>query len=80
MERDIAYYLKRIIGTKLLSYDADTLSVIISRQSVSRKGNNSIVRKGKNARSEDQMEKDFKIFERRAEDLTEGGISCHHGV
>ena len=79
MERDIAFYLKRIIGTKLLSYDADSLSVIMSRQSVGRKGNNSIVRQGKNARSQDQMEKDYKIFERRAEDLTEGGISCHHG-
>lgn len=76
MERDIAFYLKRIIGTKLLSYDADSLSIIMSRQSVSRKGNNSIVR---DSRSNEQMEKDYRILERRAEDLTDGGISCHHG-
>lgn len=69
-------YLKRIIATKLLSFDADTLSVLVSRLSVSRKGNNSIVR---DSRSNEQMEKDYRILERRAEDLTDGGISCHHG-
>lgn len=76
MEQKTKFYLKRIIATKLLSFDADTLSALVSRHSVSRKGNNSIVR---DSRSNEQMEKDYRVLERRAEDLTDGGISCHHG-